>query len=473
MKCNLVNENFKSNYVESLLKSKGIIDIEGYFHPTSKYLQSPENLKNIAVGGVLYHRIVSEGGRVLIIVDSDVDGYTSGSIIYQYTKKINPNCQIDYWLHDGKQHGLSDHIGRLMEEKVNYDLLILPDSSSNDAEYHDMLEDISLPCLIIDHHITDVPLSANAVVINNQLSPNYINKDLTGSGMVYQFCRYIDSKYGYNYAEDFIDLAAWGIVGDMGSMISVENRYITYVGLSNIKNNLFKAIVTKQAYSISGKMSPTWDELSEKINPISVAFYVVPMINALIRVGSMEEKELLFTAFIDGTKKIQSHKRGAKPGDLEEAAIEAVRIATNSRNHQNKILEQMEELIDTKIFKYDLLENKVLFVRLEEENFPSELNGLLAMRLAAKYKKPSVVARLSPDGNDKGSGRGLNNSELKDFRKFLVDSGYVVFAQGHPNAFGCSFNDKILSDFHKYANGALKDYNFIIHIYCLLSNISL
>lgn len=132
-------------------------------------------------------------GHILIVVDSDCDGFTSAAIIYQYTIRLNCHCKIDYWLHEGKQHGLQDHIDRLMEENNEYDLIILPDSSSNDATYHDMLDEIHIPCLILDHHETDVKLSDNAVVVNNQLSPEYINKSLTGAGVVYQFCRYIDS----------------------------------------------------------------------------------------------------------------------------------------------------------------------------------------------------------------------------------------------------------------------------------------
>ena len=223
MKANLVNENFSSDYVANLLKARGIESVEDYYHPTKKYLQDPTDLKNIRLAAALYTRIVLNDkppySKVLIVVDSDNDGYTSAAIIYQYTKRLNCHCRVDYWLHEGKQHGLQDHIDKLMDQDCQYDLIILPDSSSNDAHYHDMLEEINTPCLILDHHLTDVKLSYNAVVVNNQLSPNYHNKELTGAGVVYQFCRYIDSMTGHDWANDYIDLAAWGIIGDMGSMI--------------------------------------------------------------------------------------------------------------------------------------------------------------------------------------------------------------------------------------------------------------
>lgn len=467
MKYNLINENFKSDYAANLLKSRGIPDINMYKAPTADFLSSPTLLKNIAAGAGLYLRVVNSGGRILIVVDSDNDGYTSAAIMYQYTVRMNSNCKVDYWLHEGKQHGLQDHIDKLVQTDAPYDLIILPDSSSNDAKYHDMLDEIHIPCLILDHHLTDEKLSENAIVINNQLSPKYENKELTGAGVVYQFCRYIDGITGNNWADDYLDLAAWGIIGDMGSVLEMENRYIIYKGLSKeyIKNDFLKCLLNKQAYSITGKMGATWDDILEKTNPISVAFYIVPLVNAMIRVGTMAEKERLFLAFIDGSRLVPSGKRGAK-GTMERVDVESTRECTNAKARQDKTKKEVVERLEAKIFKNDLLENKVLFVRLEDtDKFPSELNGLIAMQLAAKYKKPTIVARLNEQGFDRGSARGMNQSELRDFREFLLGSGYFEYAQGHANAFGISIPDDRLRAFHVYANDALKDIDFGENVY--------
>lgn len=463
MKINLINSNFEHDYAHMLLTSRGVEDVDAFLNPTIQHLNSPLNLKSIQIGAAMYLRIATnDSSRILIVVDSDNDGYTSAAIIYKYTKRLNPNCQVDYWLHEGKQHGLQDHIDRLMEQDYKYDLIILPDSSSNDANYHDMLEEINTPCLILDHHLTDVKLSYNAIVINNQLSPSYTNKELTGAGVVYQFCRYIDSMTGNNWADDYLDLAAWGIIGDMGSVLDMENRYLITAGLrkENIKNEFLRALLEKQAYSITGKMGATLDDVCEKLTPTSIAFYIVPLVNGMIRVGTMEEKDRLFTAFIDGDRMVESGKRGAK-GTMERIAVESARECANAKARQDKAKLAAVERLEQKIFKYDLLENKVLFVRLDEtDKFPSELNGLIAMQLAAKYKKPTIVARLNDQGFDRGSARGVDKSELKDFKQFLMDSGYFEYAQGHANAFGVSISDKRLADFHKYANNYLANYNF-------------
>ena len=471
MKYNLINENFTNDYAANLLRSRGIADLDLYRNPTRDFLQSPTALKNIAVGAGLYLRVVLNDkppySKVLIVIDSDNDGYTSAAIMYQYTKRVNCHCQIDYWLHEGKQHGLQDHIDKLMESGSEYDLIILPDSSSNDATYHDMLQEIHTPCLILDHHLTDVKLSDNAVVINNQLSPNYTNKELTGAGVVYQFCRYIDGLLHQEWADDYMDLAAWGIIGDMGSMLEMENRYIVCEGLNeeHIKNDFLKCLLNKQAYSITGQSAASWKDIVAKTNPISIAFYIVPLVNAMIRVGSMEEKERLFMAFIDGAAQVPSGKRGEK-GMMTRVDVESARECTNAKSRQDKTKKEAVERLEAKIFKYDLLENKVLFVRLEDDDkFPSELNGLIAMQLSAKYKKPTIVARLNSQGYDRGSARGMNQSELRDFKQFLEESGYFEYAQGHANAFGISIPDDNLSRFHKYANEALKDIDFGENVY--------
>jgi single-stranded-DNA-specific exonuclease len=153
-------------------------------------------------------------------------------------------------------------------------------------------------------------------------------------------------------------------------------------------------------------------------------------------------------------------KRGAK-GTMERVDVESTRECTNAKSKQDKMKETATDRLEAKIFKYDLLENKILFVRLEDDDvFPSEMNGLIAMQLAARFKKPTIVARLNKQGFDRGSARGMNQSDLKDFKQFLDESGYFEYAQGHANAFGVSIDDTKLANFHKYANTALADIDF-------------
>ena len=454
MKVNLVNENFQSDYLKSLLTARGVTNIEKYINPTQECLIEPSNLNNIERGYRLFETtLIKKDSKILLIVDCDVDGFTSAAIMYLYIKHLKPNQNIKYLLHEHKQHGLQDHINSILESGESYDLIILPDSSSNDYIYH---EELKIPCLVLDHHEidNDQPISKYACIINNQLSPNYSNKDLTGAGVAWQFCRYYGQQIGDTYAKSLIDLAALGICGDMGSILSLENRYIMLKGFENITNYFFKCAIEKQEYS-----------MNYQITPISVAFYIVPLMNALIRVGTMAEKERLFLGLIDGHRQVPCNKRGAK-GTTEEVAIESLRECTNAKVKQNRITDQMVDKLEQKIFKHDLLENKILFVRLDDDDdFPSEVNGLIAMKLAAKFKRPTILARRNEEGLDKGSIRNVSDCELRDFKKFLNESGYFEWVQGHANAAGLCIHDENLSKFHQYANKALQSINFNEGVY--------
>lgn len=450
MNYKLVNKEIKQNYGEELLRERGIEDVALFLHPIRKCVQNWEDLDNIFTGAHLIQDTIFSKKPYGLVVDADVDGFTSSAILYQYIKLINPDKQIDYFLHKGKQHGLEDCWEHFLDK--DYDVIIVPDAASNDSQY---ASNLKCPVLVLDHHILeDEYLSENLILINNQTSKNYKNKNLSGAGVVWQFCRALDYLFNVNYADNFIDLTALGIVSDMMSMLEYENQYIIQTGFKNIQNFFFKYLIEKQDYSMGGK-----------INPITVAFYITPMLNAMIRVGSMEEKERLFLAFIDGERLVPCNKRGAK-GTMERVAIESARECTNAKAKQDKLKEKIVEQLEQKIFKYDLLENEVLFVRLEDEDdFPPELNGLVAMMLSAKYHKPTIVARLNEEGFDRGSLRAPSNTELASFKDYLINTGLFEYAQGHDFAAGCSIYDANLATFHKKANEDFKDIDFGQNIY--------
>lgn len=469
MKYNLINENYKNNYGENLIRGRGVEDIKLFLEPDNSCLLHPLLLNNIEEAAQRYLDILlnNKTPSIFLVVDSDIDGFTSAAIFYKYTKDICPKAEIEWRLHEGKQHGLEDHINYIIDSNKEYHLVVCPDSSSNDYKQHELLKERGIPVLVLDHHIveTDCPMSDNAYIVNNQLSKEYKNKQLTGAGIVFQFCRYLDFYLNKTLSSKYIDLAALGIIGDMGSVIELENRYIIKEGLSNVKNEFFWELMRKQGYSITGKMNPSDCDILKKMTPITTAFYIVPLVNAMIRVGTMPEKERAFLAFIDGKQEVPSSKRGAK-GTYEQVCIESARECYNARNRQNKKKEEVVESLKDRILKEDLLENKILFIRLEEEDdFPSELNGLISMQLSAKYKKPTIVARLNEEGYIRGSMRGLSNSPLTDFKEFLMNSGYFEYVMGHPNAAGCSIKNQDLRAFHEYANKELADMNFGENVY--------
>lgn len=446
--CNF--DKVTKDYGAEILRARGVSNVEEFLNPTEKDIQSYKDLNKIYIGARLI-TMLEPTSRVALLVDADVDGYTSAAIMYQYLKDIIPQLTIDYYLHDGKQHGFEDKWEEIAE--AHYDLIIAPDAATNDQIY---IKNFDCPVLVIDHHLSETnELIGNMVVINNQMSPSYKNKNLSGAGMVYQFCRCLDELYEKNFADKYVDLAALGVCGDMMSGLEIENQYIWKKGFSHINNYFFQVLCDKQSYSMGGK-----------INPISVAFYIVPLINAMVRMGTMDEKRRMFMAFIEGHTAVPSGKRGAK-GTMEEVAIESARECTNAKAHQDKKKKEISEKLEIKIAKYDLLSNKVLFIRLDEddEDFPAELNGLICTQLSMKYSRPTIVARLNDEGYIRGSARGLNKSALTSFKDFLNDSNLFEYTVGHDQAFGCSIRNSDLPAFLAYANDKLATYDLGENIY--------
>ena len=109
-------------------------------------------------------------------------------LLINYLNKLFPayvNNHIKYRVHDSKQHGI---ILETIPENIK--LVIIPDAGSNQYEEHKILRDKGIDILVIDHHEAEYE-STDACVINNQLC-DYPTKSLSGVGMVYKLCCYID-----------------------------------------------------------------------------------------------------------------------------------------------------------------------------------------------------------------------------------------------------------------------------------------
>lgn len=442
----IANENF----LEQFLCENNIKDLATFLHPTEKEQHDFMLLDNIVTAAECLIKHIQNNSKIFIQIDSDMDGFSSAAIMYLYIKKIKPEIEIFWRVHEGKQHGL---IVDTIPDEVN--LVIAPDSSSNDYEQHKQLKEKGIDVIVLDHHMSDKGYSENAIVVNNQLSDNYPNKSLCGAGVTYKFCCCLDNILGTNYAHDFIDLTAVGMIGDMMELCDLETRYIVNEGLHNINNFGLNAMVDKQSYSMGNKITPT-----------GIAFYIVPLVNALIRVGTQDEKRILFRSFVDPLTKVPSTKRGHKEGDMETVCGQAVRICTNAKNRQDRMKLKAFENLDFKIQKLSLDEHKIIIVEVEDgEEFDSTLTGLVAMQLVTKYKKPVCVVRENSDGFLRGSARGISHGPIEDLRQFFMDSGYFEYATGHPNAHGVSIAKSKLNSFLKYADEELKDVDFNENVY--------
>ncbi len=436
--------------IQQVLSNRGIqlSEIHHYLNTTDSDISKPEEfgeiqMKNAAIALIT---TIKEDKDMLVLVDCDCDGYTAAAILINYLYDLFPSYvenHLKYYLHEDKTHGLSDCMDYI--ESHNFSLIVIPDAASNDYEYHKKLKEEGKNIVILDHH--EAPyVSEWAITINNQLS-NYPNKQLSGAGVVWQFCRYLDELLGKNNAEEYIDLAALGNCGDMMSLKSIETKHIITKGFrnENIKNPFIYGMAGKNAYS-----------LGNKITPIGAAFYIVPFINSMVRSGTLEEKEILFKSMLksEAFKEILSNKRGHKLGEMEKLVDQALRTATNVKSRQTRAQDAGMELVIHQIEENNMMEHKVLIFLLQPGQIDPNIAGLIANKIMAKYQRP-VLMLTHRDGMYQGSARGYSKSGVENFKDICQDTGLVEYAEGHQNAFGLGIKAENIDKFIELTDKAL------------------
>lgn len=439
--------------VEQVLTNRGInlTDVEHYLHTSDADILDPFTIERMHKGVKMLIQHISQNDKVFIQIDSDCDGYTSAATLINYLNRLFPSFvqnNISYRLHEGKAHGI---IYETVPKDVK--LVIAPDSSSNDYKVHEQLHKDGIDVLVIDHHEAD-HVSEYACVINNQLC-DYPTKSLSGVGMVYKFCSYIDSLLNVSYADDYLDLVALGLIADMMDLRDFETRRLVTLGINQIRNPYFKGMTVKNSFS-----------LGETITPFGVAFYIAPYINAVTRCGTQEEKLILFESMLDfrAYELIPSTKRGCK-GQTETRVEQACRNCTNIKNRQGKARDASLEIIEQIIKDKELLNNKIIIVTLDKSHsIDRNLTGLVATKIANEYQRPTLILNESvqPDGSIlwEGSGRNYGQNDFNNFRMFLEDSCYFEYAEGHEGAFGVGIGNEDLPHFISYSNQLLEDFDF-------------
>lgn len=435
--------------IEQILTNRGIPreEVYHYLNTTDDDISSPldlgEKSLNAAAQSLIQH--IFSKDKTLVICDCDCDGFTSAALLINYLYDLFPTyveTGLKWFVHEDKQHGLEDVMDYINQK--DFKLVICPDASSNDYEYHKQLKAKGIDVIVLDHHLADAT-SEDAIVINNQLC-GYENKELSGVGVVYQFCRFIDSKIQSNFADNYLDLVALGLTGDMMSLTSIETKHLINKGFEpeNIKNPYIYEMWQKNHF-----------KLGDHITSIDAAFYIVPMVNAVQRSGTIEEKELLFKSMLkyEAFAEIASTKRGCK-GQTERLVDQAVRMSTNVKNRQTRAQDASMEYLENRIVKENMMDRKVLLFTLEPGKVDKNIAGLIANKISAKYQRPSCMLTKVGDVYQ-GSARGYEMSGVTNFKDICDATGCVNWTAGHQNAFGVSINVDKIDEFLEKTDAAL------------------
>lgn len=391
----------------TILEDRGIEDINHFLNPTEDDLLPLDSLPNVHKAYELLMKHINNGSHIAVLADTDTDGITSGTIKYRYLKNYTDNISI--YINEGKAHGLIDQDLERFDEA---DLVIIVDSLDADCSAYKQLVDMGKEIIVLDHHTVspDIPYNDYITLVTSQV--DYDNKALSGAGVVWKFCKYIDEQEMNDYADMYVDLAATGLVADMMDVTVSENRYIISKGLEKINNLALKKIIG-----------------SFEFNSTAIAFSVAPLVNACNR---MNKNESALNAFIsDNNKEVLAHMKVLKK--CKEEQNNEVSTLMNS------VIEQCEKQLDNKMI--------TVFV-----DTPYGVAGLIGNKILERYKRPLLILKDTGDSYS-GSMRAIG---VDDFRQMCEDSGFAD-AKGHELASGITIPKENYDKFTDYIEKELKD----------------
>ena len=460
------------NELHHILMAQGVENIDEYLHPKhDEKRDNPYGLLHMDTAVELFLEYVcdlQDKEKVIhIIVDCDVDGYLSSVILYQYMKELHSDVNILLYIHEGKSHGLVEFIDDFPAINGS-ELIIVPDASSNEFDLHMELNARGYDILVIDHHefeLTDdvrVPNTwygvtnkedryCSTIILNNQHQREeqaFDNKELVGAAMVGLFLRGVDKSLTQAYrkvysdhpeiksSEHYFDLICLALIADGSDLILPYTRWLLHCGIEQMKSgtnqNLFlRELLRCAAYS-----------MQNEITVQGLAYYVAPLINAVIRLGDMEHKKLLFDAFCVTNESEQRllERKVRGQGIVSMSLLEYMRRECESLVRKQRTQTQKSvELLGEDIEETGINLLPILLVN-TKEYVDINSTGLVANALVKKYSKPVLLMR-KQDEIISGSGRNYNKCSIKDFRSWCNSTGLII-AEGHASAFGVKIQMK-------------------------------
>lgn len=451
-------EELSDDFIESSVMRE-VEDIEHHYNPTLKYSAEMKEINTISsfvsAAKLLNHHI-KKGSRIVNTIDPDVDGFTSTSTLLYLFSLLGE--KIDVISDEGKSHGLTENIMSQIIEG-DYDLVVVTDAGSNNIEQHKLLQDKGIDLIVIDHHeieeenvgIINSYNPDHCIIVNNQVLD--VNPNYTGVGMTYIFCKLYLYRYGNilspNEMNGCLDLVALGQIADVSNVADPEIRGMVYHGLENISNLFIKEVMKEKGI--------------EKMTGRDASFSIISMCNAAARIGTVEEKLELIKALTEKREEvyeIEKRKKNKSTGKFEKIKQnisyygKIVQELVKNKAKQDKIVKNYTSKI------HILLDKNIMIC--EAKGAPAAINGLIAMKLADKHKKPVLVSNDFDKAVVKGSARCP--SEM-DFKTFLLSSEVMEFCQGHAQAFGWGIKKDKLDDLYDYINCSDTDLSTDIDYY--------
>ena len=369
-----------------LLTSRGITDDEeiSRFFSDEAVLSDPFEIKDMDKAVERIKATLSNDELIAVYGDYDADGVTATALLYSFLQ--SEGYRVIPYIPDRNSEGYGLNkkaIKELYDKGVN--LIVTVDNGVSAYDEVLYIKELGMDIVITDHHKVPERLpEAAAVVDPHRPDCPSMFKQWAGVGVAFKLICALSDESTDSLLSSYSDLVTIGTIGDIVSLTD-ENRTIVKHGLRAINegNNLGVDYLKKVA-GVDGK----------SINATTVAFSLVPRINAIGRTGhAAEALKLLIAEDIESAEE--------KAGLVDSANI-------NRQELEKEIVLEAQKQIEE---NPEMLNNRVLIF--SGENWHGGVIGIVAARLTQKYGKPCFV--ITDDGTEaKGSARSIEGFSLYD-----------------------------------------------------------
>lgn len=415
-----------------IIRNRDIInekDISRYLEGGLEDLYDPHLMKDIDKAVDIILKKKSEGKKIRVIGDYDIDGVNSLYILIKALKRIEIEVdgEIPHRIKDG--YGINETLIQSAYDD-GIDTILTCDNGIAAIEQIDYAKKLGMTVIITDHHeipyiqegeirIATLP-NADAIVNPRQEDCNYPFKNLCGAGVAFKLVQVLYEREGIEKeVYDFLEYVALATVGDIMDLVD-ENRILVKEGLRRLKK-------TKN-FGLAALMEINHVDVA-RLSTYHIGFVLGPCLNAGGRLDTAKRAlELLMC-----DSKIQAENIAGELKALNDTRKEMTKKGTD----------EAVSIVETSSIK----EDKVLVIYLPDCH--ESLAGIIAGRVREKYHKPVFVLTDAEKGI-KGSGRSIEAYHM--FEELVKCKELLDKYGGHPMAAGLSLKEENIDNFRKMLN---------------------
>ena len=431
------------DFISRLLSLRGVSAsaADGFLAPTLREtFPDPTTFKDMEKAAGLILDAIIDGKNVTVFAEYDVDGGTSSALLARYFRAWERELGLYVPDRLTEGYGPSPAAFRYLKDQ-GADLVITVDCGAAATEALEESRTISLPVIVIDHHLMGHEWPEVAALVNpNRPDDTSGYGHLAAAGVVYVMLAALNAEArkrgiapptGLPNILEWLDLCALGTLCDM-SPLHDANRAFVHQGLKIMARDGNPGLRALGDVAGIGKIESVYH----------ATFVLGPRLNAGGRVGDpWLAAKLLATD--DRQEAIELAERLHGLND-ERKAVEAhiLEIATAQAERQ---LERDPD-------------RHVLVV--SGEGWHPGVIGIVAGRIKDRFHRPTIVIGWGDDLGPvaKGSARSVRGVNIGDAIGHAAKSGHILSGGGHAMAGGLSLRPEQIEPFSAWLNTHLSEF---------------